>query len=111
MFRERETGIPTCVTVTLVDGLVLSRSGFDEIALGRCIWKGAEDRESRAENQFFARPWTQREGIVGDYGARVLDQRYEVDRRWTTRAYGLPVWAGILPLEAKSAAYTRRQIN
>src|SRR5882762_9006881 len=29
MLRELETGIPTCVTVTLVDGLVLSRSAFD----------------------------------------------------------------------------------
>src|SRR5258708_294608 len=29
MLRELETGIPTCVTVTLMDGLVLSRSAFD----------------------------------------------------------------------------------
>jgi nitroimidazol reductase NimA-like FMN-containing flavoprotein (pyridoxamine 5'-phosphate oxidase superfamily) len=29
MLRELETGVPTCVTVTLVDGLVLSRSAFD----------------------------------------------------------------------------------
>jgi nitroimidazol reductase NimA-like FMN-containing flavoprotein (pyridoxamine 5'-phosphate oxidase superfamily) len=27
--RQLETGIPACVTVTLVDGLVLSRSAFD----------------------------------------------------------------------------------
>src|SRR3982074_2324836 len=29
MLRELETGIPACVTVTLVDGLVLARSAFD----------------------------------------------------------------------------------
>jgi nitroimidazol reductase NimA-like FMN-containing flavoprotein (pyridoxamine 5'-phosphate oxidase superfamily) len=29
MLRELETGIPACVTVTVVDGLVLSRSVFD----------------------------------------------------------------------------------
>jgi len=29
MLRELETAIPTCVTVTLVDGLVSSRSAFD----------------------------------------------------------------------------------
>jgi nitroimidazol reductase NimA-like FMN-containing flavoprotein (pyridoxamine 5'-phosphate oxidase superfamily) len=29
MLRELETGIPACVTVTLVDGLVLSRPAFD----------------------------------------------------------------------------------
>ena len=29
MLRELEAGVPACVTVTLVDGLVLSRSAFD----------------------------------------------------------------------------------
>jgi nitroimidazol reductase NimA-like FMN-containing flavoprotein (pyridoxamine 5'-phosphate oxidase superfamily) len=29
MLRELETGIPICVTVTLVDGLVSSGSAFD----------------------------------------------------------------------------------
>jgi nitroimidazol reductase NimA-like FMN-containing flavoprotein (pyridoxamine 5'-phosphate oxidase superfamily) len=29
MLEDLETGIPACVTVTLVDGLVLSRSAFD----------------------------------------------------------------------------------
>src|SRR5580692_10989562 len=29
MLRELENGIPACVTVTLVDGLVLARSAFD----------------------------------------------------------------------------------
>ena len=29
MLRQLETGIPACVTVTLVDGLVLSRSALD----------------------------------------------------------------------------------
>jgi len=29
MLRDLETGIPACVTVTLVDGLVLARSAFD----------------------------------------------------------------------------------
>jgi uncharacterized protein len=29
MLRQLQSGIPACVTVTLVDGLVLSRSAFD----------------------------------------------------------------------------------
>src|ERR1700751_6018287 len=29
LLQQLETGIPTCVTVTLVDGVVLSRSAFD----------------------------------------------------------------------------------
>jgi hypothetical protein len=40
MLREVETGIPTCVTVTLVDGLVLSRSAFDESDYGLPVWAG-----------------------------------------------------------------------
>src|SRR6266849_4033394 len=37
MLGELETGIPACVTVTLVDGLVLSRSAFDHSMNYRCV--------------------------------------------------------------------------
>jgi len=37
MSRELETGIPTCVAVTLVDGLVLSRSAFDHAMNHRSV--------------------------------------------------------------------------
>jgi len=45
MLRELEAGIPACVTVTLVDGLVAVRlRSFHELPFRRCIWNGAEDR-------------------------------------------------------------------
>src|SRR5260370_4496409 len=37
MLRELETGVAACVTVTLVDGLVLSRSAFDHSMNYRCV--------------------------------------------------------------------------
>ena len=36
MLGTLETGIPACVTVTLVDGLVLSRSAFDHSMSFQC---------------------------------------------------------------------------
>src|SRR5260370_28982195 len=37
MLRELETGVAACVTVTLEDGLVLSRSAFDDSMDYRCV--------------------------------------------------------------------------
>ena len=55
MLRELETGIPACVTVTLVDGLVLSRSAFDHsmnyrsvVAFGRA--RKIVNREQRIDS-------------------------------------------------------------
>ena len=123
MLRELETGIPTCVTVTLVDGLVLSRSAFDHsmnyrsvVAFGtaqriadpmqkikslRVIsehliagrWKdvrGPSEKELKAT--------TVLEFSIEEASSKVrsgppLDDESD---------YGLPVWAGVLPLEIKS---------
>ena len=99
MLREVETGIPTCVTVTLVDGLVLSRSAFDHSMNYRSIvaFGTAPGRGSRAESQVFARylrtshrrpmggsPGTKRQGIESDDGAGVLDRRgFIKGAKWT----------------------------
>ena len=123
MLRELETGIPTCVTVTLVDGLVLSRSAFDHsmnyrsvVAFGRARkivdpeqkinslrvisehlipgrWqdvRGPSEKELKAT--------TVLEFSIEEASSKVrsgppLDDESD---------YGLPVWAGILPLEIKS---------
>lgn len=49
MMRTLEAGVPACVTVTLVDRLVLalSASPFDELPLSGDLWNGAEDRKRR----------------------------------------------------------------
>ncbi len=123
ILRELETGIPACVTVTLVDGLVLSRSAFDHsmnyrsvvafgtarkvvdpeqkirslrvisehLIVGRWVEvRGPSDKELKAT--------TVLEFSIEEASSKVrsgppLDDESD---------YGLPVWAGVLPLEIKS---------
>ena len=123
MLRELEIGIPTCVTVTLVDGLVLSRSAFDHsmnyrsvVAFGTA--RKIVDPEQKIESlrviseHLIAGRWaevrrpsdkelkatTVLEFSIEEASSKVrsgppLDD--EID-------YGLKVWAGVLPLEMKS---------
>jgi uncharacterized protein len=123
MLLELETGIPTCVTVTLVDGLVLSRSAFDHsmnyrsvVAFGRArritdprqkikslrvisehlIAGRWEDVREPSEKELKAT--TVLEFTIEEASSKVrsgppLDDESD---------YGLAVWAGVLPLEMKS---------
>jgi nitroimidazol reductase NimA-like FMN-containing flavoprotein (pyridoxamine 5'-phosphate oxidase superfamily) len=123
MLRELETGIPACVTVTLVDGLVLSRSAFDHsmnyrsvVAFGRArkiadpaqkvkslhvisehlIAGRWEDVRKPSEKELKAT--TVLEFSIEEASSKVrsgppLDDESD---------YGLPVWAGVLPLEIRS---------
>jgi uncharacterized protein len=125
MLGELEIGIPACVTVTLVDGLVLSRSAFDHsmnyrsvVAFGtakkivdpvekidslRVIsehlipGRWAEVREP-SESELEAT--SALEFSIDEVSSKVrsgppLDNQKD---------YGLPVWAGVLPLEIRSRA-------
>src|SRR5712691_5620518 len=123
MLRKLETGIPACVTVTLVDGLVLSRSAFDHsmnyrsvVAFGRArriadpvqkvkslrvisehlIAGRWEDVRKPSEKELKAT--TVLEFSMEEVSSKVrsgppLDDESD---------YGLPVWAGVLPLEIRS---------
>jgi len=123
MLRELETGIPACVTVTLVDGLVLSRSAFDHsmnyrsvVAFGtarKVADAGQKIRSLRVISEhLISGRWkdvrrpsekelkatTVLEFSIEEASSKVrtgppLDEESD---------YGLPVWAGILPLEVKS---------
>ena len=123
MLREVETGIPTCVTVTLVDGLVLSRSAFDHSMNYRSVVtfgtaRKLVDQEQkvnslrvisehliagrwadvRAPNEKELNSTTVLEVSIEEASAKVrtgppLDDESD---------YGLPAWAGVLPLEIKS---------
>jgi uncharacterized protein len=123
MLRELETGIPACMTVTLVDGLVLSRSAFDHsmnyrsvVAFGtarRIVDPGKKIKSLRVISEhLIAGRWadvrapserelkatTVLEFSIEEASSKVrsgLPQDDESD-------YGLPVWAGVLPLEIKS---------
>jgi len=123
MLRELEIGIPTCVTVTLVDGLVLSRSAFDHsmnyrsvVALGTA--QKVVDPEQKIESlrviseHLIAGRWKEVRGpsekelkattvlefSIEEASAKVrsgppLDDESD---------YAVKVWAGVLPLEMKS---------
>src|SRR6266516_2483736 len=123
MLRELETGIPTCVDVTLVDGLVLSRSAFDPsmnyrsvVAFGtaqsiadpmqkikslRVISEhliAGRWQDVRGPSEKELKATTVLEFSIEEASSKVrsgppLDDESD---------YGLPVWAGILPLEIKS---------
>jgi len=123
MLRELETGVPACVTVTLVDGLVLARSAFDHsmnyrsvVAFGRArriadpvqkinslrvisehLIAGRWD-DVRKPTEKELKATTVLEFSIEEASSKVrsgppLDDESD---------YGLPVWAGVLPLEIKS---------
>lgn len=125
MLRQLDTGVPACVTVTLVDGLVLARSAFHHsinyrsvVAFGTA--KMIEDPARKAEAlriisehlikgrwEEVRRPTEQElkatsvlEFAVEEASAKVrtgppLDDEED---------YTLPVWAGVLPLQLTSEA-------
>lgn len=122
MLGELETGIPACITVTLVDGLVLSRSAFDHsmnyrsvVAFGTAkkIVDATEKIDSlrvisehlipgrwaevRGPNQTELKATTVLEFLIEEASSKVrsgppLDDESD---------YGFPVWAGVLPLELR----------
>jgi uncharacterized protein len=120
MLRELETGVPACVTVTLVDGLVLARSAFHHsinyrsvVAFGsaRKITDPAQKIKSLRviSDHLIAGRWDDVRGpsdqelkatavlefSILEASAKVrsgppLDEEHD---------YRLPVWAGVIPLE------------
>lgn len=124
MLRQLETGIPACLTVTLVDGLVLARSAFNHsmnyrsvVAFGTA--RKIEDAEQKAEalrvvsDHLIAGRWNEVRGpyekelkatsvlelVIEEASAKIrtgppIDEEED---------YALPIWAGVLPLalEAK----------
>jgi hypothetical protein len=123
MLRELETGIPACVTVTLVDGLVLARSAFDHsmnyrsvVAFGKArkIADAGERikslrvisehliagrwKEIREPSEKELKATTVLEFLIEEASSKVrsgppLDDESD---------HGFPVWAGVLPLEIRS---------
>ena len=123
MLRELETGIPACVTVTLVDGLVLARSAFDHsmnyrsvVAFGKA--RKIADAEQRIRSlrviseHLIAGRWKEiREPSEKELKATTVVEFLIEEASSKVRSgpplddendYGLPVWAGVLPLEIRS---------
>jgi len=123
MLRELDTGVAACVTVTLVDGLVLSRSAFDHsmnyrsiVAFGTA--RKIADPEQKVKSlrviseHLIAGRWADVRGPSEKElkATTVLEFSIEEASSKVRRGpplddesdYGLPVWAGVLPLEIKS---------
>jgi nitroimidazol reductase NimA-like FMN-containing flavoprotein (pyridoxamine 5'-phosphate oxidase superfamily) len=123
MLRELETGVAACVTVTLVDGLVLSRSAFDHSMNYRCVVAFGTSRKIADPGQKVKSLRVISEHLIAGRWADVRGPS-EKELKATTvlefsieeasskvrsgpplddeSDYGLPVWAGVLPLEIKS---------
>jgi len=125
MLGELETGTPACVTVTLVDGLVLARSAFHHsmnyrsvVAFGtarkvvdperkvECLRVISEHviagrwKDVRGPSEKELRATTVLEFSIEEASSKVRTGPPVDD----DGDYGLPVWAGVLPLEVKSQA-------
>lgn len=123
MLRELETGIPTCVTVTLVDGLVLSRSAFDHsmnyrsiVAFGTARKVVNPEQKVKAlrviSEHLIAGRWADVRGpnqkelkatMVLEFSIEEASSKVRNGPPLDEESdYGLPVWAGVLPLEIRS---------
>ena len=118
--RNLGSGIPACLTVTLLDGLVLARSAFHHsinyrsvVVLGSCTpVEGPEEREA-ALHAFTERlvpgrwPEVRRPSAKELKGTRVLSMALDECSAKARSGppvdddgdYGLPVWAGVVPLQ------------
>ncbi|MGH6944997.1 MAG: pyridoxamine 5'-phosphate oxidase family protein [Geminicoccaceae bacterium] len=118
MLRRLKGGIPACITVTHLDGLVLARSGFHHsanyrsvMALGTARLVPDDEKEGALEDfveHLFPGRWrelrapTRQEIKATTVLWMALD---EVSAKIRTgppvddeEDYGLPVWAGVLPV-------------
>jgi hypothetical protein len=123
MLGELEIGIPACVTVTLVDGLVLSRSAFDHsmnyrsvVAFGTAkkivdpVEKVMSLRvisehlisgrwvEVRGPSESELKATSVLEFLIDEASAKVRSGPPVDDEK----DYGSPVWAGVLPLQMRA---------
>jgi hypothetical protein len=119
MLRTQSAGIPVCVTVTLLDGLVLARSGFHHsinyravMAFGRAR-KIEDAKEKEAELDYFIeriypgrvatlRPVNQQELKGTTLLAMEIEEASAKVRTGEPKDdeedYALDIWAGVIPV-------------
>ena len=119
MLRTQSAGIPVCVTVTLLDGLVLARSGFHHsinyravMAFGRAR-KIEDAQEKEAELDYFIeriypgrvatlRPVNQQELKGTTLLAMEIEEASAKVRTGEPKDdeedYALDIWAGVIPI-------------
>jgi len=125
MLRQLDTGVPACLTVTLVDGLVLARSAFHHSMNYRSVVAFGTARKIDDPEQK-----TQALRVISDHliAGRWMEVREPTDQELKATAvlefsveeasakvrtgppldeeedYALSVWAGVLPLELKAGS-------
>jgi nitroimidazol reductase NimA-like FMN-containing flavoprotein (pyridoxamine 5'-phosphate oxidase superfamily) len=125
MLRTLKTGVDVCVTVTLLDGLVLARSAFHHSLNYRSVVifgnaKLIEDEERKLEalrvlsEHIIADRWNDvREPTEQEMKATTVLSLPLTEASAKIRTgppiddeedYSLPVWAGLVPLEIKAGA-------
>ena len=123
MLGELRTGVPACVTVTLVDGLVLARSAFHHsmhyrsvVAFGRARKIEEPDQKTRAlriiSEHLIRGRWddVRRPSEKELKATAVLEFSIEEASAKIRQGppiddeedYSLPMWAGILPLQLEA---------
>ena len=122
MLNELAKGIPVCVTVTLVDGLVLARSGFHSsvnyrsvVILGRATLVDGDDKEAALKTiseHILPGRWADIRGPARRElkGTTVLAiDIAEASAKIRTgppvddaKDYALDCWAGVMPLTLKA---------
>lgn len=128
MVRQMEAGIPACVTVTLVDGLVLARSAFHHsinfrsvMAFGIARNVDTPESKNRAlkiiSDHLIAGRWNDvRSPNDKELKATAVLEFTIEEASAKTRTgppvddeedYSLPVWAGVLPLELSAGDAVR----
>ena len=121
MLRQLETGVPACVTVTLVDGLVLSRSAFDHsmnyrsvVAFGTARKVVDSDQKIKSlrviSEHLIAGRWAEVRGPSDNESKATTVLEFSIEEASSKvrsgavdeSDYGLAVWAGVLPLLVRS---------
>jgi hypothetical protein len=128
MLRELSTGVPACVTVTHVDGIVLARSAFHHsmnyrsvVAFGTA--RSIDDIQGKAEalrvisDHVIAGRWEEvRNPTAKELKATSVLEFTIEDASAKTRSgppideeedYSLSVWAGVVPLHLRATAPLR----
>ena len=128
MLRELSTGVPACVTVTHVDGIVLARSAFHHsmnyrsvVAFGTA--RSIDDIQGKVEalrvisDHLIAGRWEEvRNPTVKELKATSVLEFTIEDASAKTRSgppmdeeedYALSVWAGVVPLHLRAAVPLR----
>jgi uncharacterized protein len=125
MLRELETGVPACVCVTIVDGLVLARSAFHHsmnyrsvVAFGTARKLEDPEQKTRAlriiSEHLIAGRWNDvRQPTAKELKATAVLEFAMEEASAKIRTgppvddeedYSLPVWAGVLPLRLEEKA-------